>query len=97
VPSLHRVVGYALAGLGRLDQARVEIDVSAEAARARDASYELALTLHALAELFIEERDQRAGWGESATQTLNELGVVEISNAPIRRARTSIPGEPVGG
>ena len=26
VPSLHRVIGYALAGLGRLDEARVEID-----------------------------------------------------------------------
>ena len=91
VPSLHRVIGYALAGLGRLDEARVEIEVSAEAARARDASYELALTLRALAELFVEDRDHTAGWDESATQTLTELGVVEISSAPIGR-ETSISG-----
>jgi class 3 adenylate cyclase/tetratricopeptide (TPR) repeat protein len=96
VPSLHRVIGYALAGLGRLDEARVEIEVSAEAARARDASYELALTLRALSELFIEDRDHMARWDESATQTLNELGVVEISGAPIRR-ETSTSDEAIRG
>ena len=88
------MIGYALAGLdGRGGPA---IEVSAEAARARDASYELALTLRALSELFIEDRDHMARWDESATQTLNELGVVEISGAPIRR-ETSTSDEAIRG
>jgi class 3 adenylate cyclase/tetratricopeptide (TPR) repeat protein len=83
VPLLHRVLSYALAGLGRLDEARVELEASADAARARDASYELALTLRALAELFMEDQEQRAEWDARATTMLNELGVVEPSTARI--------------
>jgi hypothetical protein len=80
------VVGYALAGLGRLEEARIEIELSADSARARDASYELALTLRALAELFVKDRDQEAEWNARATAMLNELGVVGIASAPIRRS-----------
>ena len=83
VPLLHRVLSYALAALGLLDEARVELEASADAARARDASYELALTLRALAELFMEDQEQRADWDARATTMMNELGVVEQSTARI--------------
>jgi hypothetical protein len=76
-------LSYALAALGLLDEARVELEASADAARARDASYELALTLRALAELFMEDQEQRADWDARATTMLNELGVVEQSTARI--------------
>jgi tetratricopeptide (TPR) repeat protein len=89
VPFLHRVMGYALAGLGRLEEARTEIELSADSARARDASYELALTLRALAELFVKDRDQEAEWNARATAMLNELGVVGIASAPIRGSGAS--------
>jgi tetratricopeptide (TPR) repeat protein len=93
-PLLHRVIGSALAGLGQLDEAREQIDRSAEAARARDASYELALTLRTFAELFMDDHEQSAEWTASATAMLDELGVVEVPKAPFPRSQPVL--EPPG-
>src|SRR5207237_8155805 len=48
VPALRRFIGYAHAGLGEMGQARTALGASLEAGRARDAGYEIAMTLQAL-------------------------------------------------
>jgi tetratricopeptide (TPR) repeat protein len=47
-PLLRRLRGYALTASGHIDQAWAEFDMSLAVARARDASYEIALTLEAI-------------------------------------------------
>ena len=50
-PLLHRVRGYAQAQRGNLEAARTELEESLRSARARNAAYEVALTLEALEHL----------------------------------------------
>jgi tetratricopeptide (TPR) repeat protein len=50
-PLLHRLHGYALMRTGAFDAARIAFEASLRAGRGRDADYEVALTLRALAEL----------------------------------------------
>jgi tetratricopeptide (TPR) repeat protein len=50
-PVLHRLRGYALFGLGMVEEAGIAFDHSLLAARSREMVYEVAATLHALVEL----------------------------------------------
>ena len=85
VPLLERVTGYALAGLGRTDEARVALEASAQAARERDAMYELALTLRALAQVFPDD-ERSPEWTASASAILDGLGVVWMPAIPLASA-----------
>jgi len=59
-PLLERIRGVVLLGRGAIDEARSALEASLEAARAREAGYEVALTLKALA-----EADRRSGRGDA--------------------------------
>jgi len=82
VPLLQRVSGYALARLGRMDEARAALDASLEAAQAREARYEVAMTLLALSELFPHDGSW-SGWREECLTALQDLGVESTPAAPI--------------
>jgi class 3 adenylate cyclase/tetratricopeptide (TPR) repeat protein len=75
-PLLERIRGVVLFARGAVDEARSALEASLEAARARDAGYEVALTLKALADL-----DRRTGGGSGdeeeseAEAILRALGV----------------------
>jgi class 3 adenylate cyclase/tetratricopeptide (TPR) repeat protein len=75
-PLLERIRGVVLFARGEVDEARSALEASLEAARARDAGYEVALTLKALADL-----DRRSGggsgdeWESEAEAILRALGV----------------------
>ncbi len=74
-PLLLRVRGLALASLDRRDEARVALEASLSAARARHAGYEIALTVGALAALSSDAAERRALAAESQ-EILARLGVV---------------------
>ncbi len=82
-PMLHRILGYALAQLGDADAARTEFEVSLEVARARNARYEVALALDAMAR--VTERFGSAGAAAraEADELFRRLGVVHIAEVPL--------------
>ena len=80
---LHRIRGYALAQLGDVDAARAELERSLEVARARNARYEVALTLDAIARI-----SERTGSGDAAARAeadelFRTLGVIQIAKVPL--------------
>jgi class 3 adenylate cyclase/tetratricopeptide (TPR) repeat protein len=82
-PLLERVRGYAHLQRGELAAAEVALRRSLEAARARDADYEVALAEHALAELTAA----RTGTADSeltarSRATLEALGVTRLPQVP---------------
>jgi tetratricopeptide (TPR) repeat protein len=82
-PLLHRIRGLALLQVGRLKEADESLASSLDAARARDAIYEQALTERALADLAA----LRAGVPDEALETssgdtLRRLGVVRLPELP---------------
>ncbi|MEO8293157.1 MAG: tetratricopeptide repeat protein [Actinomycetota bacterium] len=84
---LHRVAGYAHLQLGDLAMARIEIDRSLEVGRARQADFEVALTLRALAELErLEGSAEGAGDASEAEsrEILDRLGVVSLPRVPLQ-------------
>jgi class 3 adenylate cyclase/tetratricopeptide (TPR) repeat protein len=75
-PLLERVRGVALFKGGDLDAARSALDASLDAARARDADYEVALTLRALTEIDRSSGHGQADeWEHESEAILARLGV----------------------
>jgi tetratricopeptide (TPR) repeat protein len=75
-PLLERVRGVALFQMGDLDAARSALAASLDAARARDADYEVALTLKALAEIDRSSGPDKADeWSRESDAILASLGV----------------------
>jgi class 3 adenylate cyclase/Tfp pilus assembly protein PilF len=76
LPLLERVRGIVLFGLGDDGEGRVALEASLRAARARDANYEVALTLRALAETAPSSTDDEVEeWRRRSDEILGELGV----------------------
>jgi class 3 adenylate cyclase/predicted ATPase len=87
---LQRVCGYALLQTGDHDAARAAFAASLEVGRARDADYEVALTLQALAQLERAAGDaERAAELEAESERMLEpLGVERVAEFPIISARS---------
>ena len=94
VPALRRIIGYALAGQGQMAEARTALQASLEAGGARDAGYEIAMTLRALSELFPRD-DSWDAWRREAEAMFRELGVESSRAVPFvslpETAETSRP------
>jgi hypothetical protein len=86
---LQRVRGYALLQAGDTNAAKEAFAASLESGRARDADYEVALTMVALAQLASVEGDApRAEQLEyEGSQLLERLGVLSLPQVPLPRAR----------
>jgi class 3 adenylate cyclase/tetratricopeptide (TPR) repeat protein len=83
---LHRVAGYAHMQLRDLATARSDIEQSLEVARARQADFEVALTLRAFTELTRLEGGDDAAAAEFEAQSqeiLDRLGVVSLPRVPL--------------
>jgi tetratricopeptide (TPR) repeat protein len=81
---LNRVCGSALLQLGRLEEARAALDTAVDEARERNASYELALSLDALAALAGLTGDDVGDLEQERDAILERLGVVAIPSLPLR-------------
>lgn len=83
VPLLYRVKGWALLQAGRPDDARRAFEESLEAARSRQADFEIALSLHAKAAL----ARSTGTWDEDAEREsrslFERLGVVRVPGIPV--------------
>jgi tetratricopeptide (TPR) repeat protein len=93
---LQRVRGYALLQSGDADAARAAFDASLAAARARDADYEVALTLVGLASLakFVDDTERAADLSLESSALLERLGVRSLPHVPL--APTSPSGHRTG-
>jgi class 3 adenylate cyclase/tetratricopeptide (TPR) repeat protein len=85
LPMLHRLRGYALVALGKVNDAWPDFDASLTVGRARGASYEIALTLEAIS--VVASRmgmppDPTAD--EERTALLTALGVRRTPSPPLR-------------
>ncbi|MDQ1466732.1 MAG: hypothetical protein QOH10_1147 [Actinomycetota bacterium] len=81
-PALERVRGYALAQLNDWAAARAAFEASLEAARARDADYEVALTLDALARLGALQGEDVAALETESRTMFERLGVRRVVEVP---------------
>jgi class 3 adenylate cyclase/tetratricopeptide (TPR) repeat protein len=88
-PSLERMRGYALAQLGRADEASVAFERSAAAARERDAVYEVALTLDAIARLRAS-RGAEPDDEDERRALVERLGLIAVPAVPLGR-RSATP------
>ncbi|MEP7059791.1 MAG: adenylate/guanylate cyclase domain-containing protein [Actinomycetota bacterium] len=89
-PLLQRVRGWALMQLGRTEDARIALDVSLAVGRAREAPYEVALTLRAIGQLDrLEGRTVDDEYALEARRIMTELGVTSVPEVP----DTAIPAE----
>ena len=79
---LNRVRGSALLQLGRLEEARAALDTAVDEARERNASYELALSLDAMAALAGVTGDEADDLEQERDAILERLGVVGIPGIP---------------
>jgi class 3 adenylate cyclase/tetratricopeptide (TPR) repeat protein len=82
VPLLGRIEGFALVGLGKRVGGLEAFHRSVDAARSRDAFYDLALTLYAMSQLFADEPGAER-WRIEGTARLNELDVITLPKVPI--------------
>ena len=85
---LHRVAGYAHMQLGDFPHARLDIEKSLEVGRARQADFEVALSLRALADLTRLEGagdEAAAGFEAESREILDRLGVVSLPRSPSTR------------
>jgi class 3 adenylate cyclase/tetratricopeptide (TPR) repeat protein len=82
-PMLHRVRGYAFAQMGALDDAREPLERSLEAGRGRNARYEVAVTLDAIARLGDRSGHPNADAQRESTAMLRALGVVKLPFVPL--------------
>jgi tetratricopeptide (TPR) repeat protein len=90
-PQLQRVRGCALAQLGRLAEAREALDESVAGARGREAEYEEALALQALARIGAIEGSSDAPELEARSRAIFErLGVVASQMIPIGEAARAL-------
>ena len=81
---LHRLRGYALAQRGDRDRARAALQQSLGIARARQADFELALTLRAMAEVGrLADDPSVAEYEAESRQLLDRVGVVQMRSVPL--------------
>jgi hypothetical protein len=80
---LHRVRGYALIQAGPHDEARRALEESLRVARSRDARFEIAQTLEALARLGELEGVLQLAYREECAAILEHLGVVKLPEIPL--------------
>ncbi len=80
---LNRVCGSALLQLGRLEEARVILETAVAEARQRNASYELALALDALATLARLTGEEAEELEQERDAILERLGVVSTPELPL--------------
>jgi tetratricopeptide (TPR) repeat protein len=80
---LNRVRGSALLQLGRLEEARVILETAVAEARQRNASYELALALDALATLAGLTGEEAEELEQERDAILERLGVVSTPELPL--------------
>ena len=80
---LHRLRGYAHIQLRDLKSARTALEESLEIGRARQADFEVALTLRALADLERLEGRDSAGLEAQCQAILDRLGVVSLPAIPL--------------
>jgi hypothetical protein len=81
---LHRLRGYALAQNGDLDGGWAALEQSFQVARTRQADFELALTLGAMARLARLRGDADAGEYDAESQSLlRRLDVVIVPHIPL--------------
>lgn len=92
LPRLKRIRGIALARLGRLDEAKGELDASLGMARQSGALYDVAATLDVL-RLLDAEREQQAGERDSL---LERLGVERLPALELGRMTNEL-GAAIGG
>ncbi len=90
---LDRLAGYAYLQLGELTAASNRLHASLDGARVAAASFELALSLMALARLYSETGADPASESEEAHVILRQLGVVAVTNYPLR-THGGIPAAP---
>jgi class 3 adenylate cyclase/tetratricopeptide (TPR) repeat protein len=94
LPLLNRVKAYALIQEGRLEQAREALQESLAAARARQADYEIGLTLRAMVEfarVALEPSDHEAEAESKAI--LDRLGVVIVPDVPLPAPQVGVSPE----
>ena len=87
-PMLERVRGYALAQLGRRDEAREAFEASLTRARGRGGGmqFDVALALDALVRLAVATGEQvPAGFEAERAELLELLGVVRVADVPLDR------------
>jgi class 3 adenylate cyclase/tetratricopeptide (TPR) repeat protein len=90
---LHRLRGFALAQYGDLDGGWAALEQSLEVARARQADFELALTLGAMARLARLRGDPDAGdYDADSRSMLRGLDVVVVPHIPLGRLDRSGTG-----
>lgn len=82
---LNRVRGSALLQLGGLEEAEEALDAAVDEARERNATYELALSLDALATLAGVTGDGASDLERERDAILERLGVVGIPGIPLER------------
>jgi hypothetical protein len=80
---LYRVHGYALMQVGDLFGAEESLQRSLESARGRDADYDVALTLHALAQLAALRDEPADAYATESTSLFAELGILVVPELPI--------------
>ena len=80
-PLLHRVHGYALARLGRLEEARASFDRGLGLAEDEGVDLERALILTAIARIWPSDRESAEAEATSA-KLLERLGVVGVADPP---------------
>jgi tetratricopeptide (TPR) repeat protein len=81
---LQRVRGCSLLQLGRLEEANAVLITALDEAREREADYELALALDALATLARVTGEETAELERERDAILSRLGVVSIPEIPLR-------------
>ena len=82
-PMLYRIRGYAHAQLGAAGEALADLERSLEAGRSRNARYEIALTLDAMARVAELEGVADAARRAEADELLAALGVVQVPTVPL--------------
>lgn len=85
LPPIHRVRGYALLALRDHEPARSAFEAALRAARARDATFEVAMSLRALSVWGDIDGDSAAtGLRADSDELLRGLGVVAVAEVPLR-------------
>ncbi|HJP66360.1 MAG TPA: tetratricopeptide repeat protein, partial [Actinomycetota bacterium] len=88
LPLLHRVRGFAWLQLAQTNNAKTSFETSLTEARAREADYEVALTLRALAEVADRTGDENAqALRIESNSILERLGVVFVPEFPLPASR----------
>jgi class 3 adenylate cyclase/tetratricopeptide (TPR) repeat protein len=93
VAMLHRLRGYAFAQRGEYERASDALDRSLEIARARDAEFELALTLRAKCDIAAVTGDPSAPACEEESEAIfSRLDVVRVPAVPLPRRAAMAAG-----